>query len=167
MDKDLVESGRAAITPSWERLSGETDRAYAAFCSYRNMKPSERSIWKAWQSVTKNMRAKKAHGHWYEWSAEHSWIQRTADWDNEVERRALLRLSEHLIDDKLNLLAAARGALPALKKRLETLNADEMSIREMTQLMARMGDLFTKFDNTKRVMVGTGSGDDDDSEDLD
>jgi hypothetical protein len=70
----------------WERQPGETAKAYAAFCGYRDLPPQERSLQRLRSEmadegyvVTKNWLG--------EWSAKWDWVERTMDWDQEVDRR--------------------------------------------------------------------------------
>lgn len=70
-----------SLTLDWERLEDETPKAYDAFCTYRAMKPAERSI--------DGARAKsgKAPGQiraWERWSTKHRWVARVKAWDDNL-----------------------------------------------------------------------------------
>lgn len=64
-------------------LENETDKAYAAFCAYRDLPPHERSIDAAYillkypKSTVKRTAAKN----WYLWSVEFSWVERARSSD--------------------------------------------------------------------------------------
>lgn len=64
-------------------LDNESDKAYAAFCAYRDLAPHERSIENAYQTKTGNTGAKKGQppGLWTRWSSEHSWVERSRSYD--------------------------------------------------------------------------------------
>lgn len=73
-------------TIPWERQAGETSKAYAAFCAYRDLGPS-RSIPKAYQTHTNlgHFTTLKA------WSAEYNWVERAQAYDDyiDAEKRAV------------------------------------------------------------------------------
>jgi hypothetical protein len=50
-----IEEAKAAVLPfeSWERLTGESSAAYAAFCAYRDYGP-ERNIRRAMETAVKD-----------------------------------------------------------------------------------------------------------------
>lgn len=66
---------------AWDRQPGESTKAYAAFCAYRDLGP-ERSIEKAGQMLDKP-RSKKWLG---EWSAKYKWVERAKAYDDYVEK---------------------------------------------------------------------------------
>jgi hypothetical protein len=78
---------------SWERLSGESSSAYAAFCSFRDFGP-DRSIRRAVETEY----AKAEHGMfdttklgkkyrvWRSWSMQFKWHKRAEDYDQYIDR---------------------------------------------------------------------------------
>ena len=83
-----IEEARAEMLPfeSWERLTGETSAAFAAFCSFRDF-GLERNIRKAVDSAVKdeNVRAKR-YRVWRNWSTQFRWRERAADYDRYTEK---------------------------------------------------------------------------------
>ncbi len=64
----------------WDRQTGESTKAYAAFATYRDLGPSGRSIAKAAQALGKHKVTLEA------WSRKWSWVARVEAWDDENER---------------------------------------------------------------------------------
>jgi hypothetical protein len=70
---------------SWERLAGETPKAFAAFCAFRNFGP-ERSIRRAVESAETNSGEQgKKYRVWRNWSTQYRWRERAADYDRYLE----------------------------------------------------------------------------------
>ena len=84
----VIEEAKAEMMPfeSWERLTGETSAAFAAFCSFRDFGP-ERNIRKAVDSVEKDesVRAKR-YRVWRNWSTQFRWRERAADYNRYTEK---------------------------------------------------------------------------------
>lgn len=115
------------VALDWERRTGESARAYAAFCVYRDL-GAARSLnlaygeWRRAQGGSGD--PAKAAGYWAEWSSGHEWVARAAAYDGHLEalRRAaredaLRRLEERRADyelknqDRLELRVAKIEAL--------------------------------------------------------
>jgi len=84
------------VAVEWERQPGEPAKAYAAFCVYRDLPASERSLTAAYgRHSGKNARAP---GFWAEWSRDWLWVERAAAYDAYLdgERRRIreARLAE-------------------------------------------------------------------------
>lgn len=74
----------------WERQPGESVRAYAAFCAYRDMPPGERSLraLAARLGYEKAAKAGRVPSHIQRWSTRWRWVERARAWDDEQDRRA-------------------------------------------------------------------------------
>ena len=74
--------------PPWERLSNETAKAFAAFCVYRDLPPSRRSLDEAGRLIygTQAGRKRGATGRLREWAKAHEWASRVAAWDAHCDR---------------------------------------------------------------------------------
>jgi len=74
----------------WERQPGESVRAYAAFCVYRDLPAGERSLRRAAeiivQTSSKPRRASSVQRQLSDWSARWRWVERAAAWDEEQDR---------------------------------------------------------------------------------
>lgn len=64
---------------AWERQEGETGKAFAAFCVYRDM-GTERSIEKAYRRGNGRETA-SVPGYFAGWSARHDWVARAEAYD--------------------------------------------------------------------------------------
>jgi len=74
----------------WDRLPGESTKAYSAFAAYRDLGP-DRSIAKAINAsgkTTANLRQ------WEYWSSQHQWVDRASAYDDHGERRRLAQLEK-------------------------------------------------------------------------
>ena len=78
----------------WERIKGiggqrgESSKAFAAFCIYRDMPPATRSIAKAVeQHYGQNyIKSSSKIRQWGQWSAQWNWVARATAWDEELDR---------------------------------------------------------------------------------
>lgn len=66
--------GGAEVSHAWERREGETSKAFAAFCVYRDL-GHERSIDLVHKECSKSANFLRR------WSARHEWVIRAADYD--------------------------------------------------------------------------------------
>jgi hypothetical protein len=85
------------MSASWERQPGETEAAYVAFCSYRDL-GAERSLNAAYSTD-----GKRAPGQWAKWSAQNQWVARAEAYDDYLEgevrrlrERSWVRMQAHL-----------------------------------------------------------------------
>lgn len=67
---------------SWERIQGESTKAYNAFCAYRDLGP-ERSLEKARHMLGKS-RVKRCLE---EWSSKYNWVERSVAYDDYIEKK--------------------------------------------------------------------------------
>jgi hypothetical protein len=73
-----------------ERLPQESQRAYRAFCIYRDMGP-DRSLDQAWKRFraasgpTKDRGSARRPGHWADWSQKYHWVERAEAYDDFIE----------------------------------------------------------------------------------
>ncbi len=65
---------------AWDRQTGESGKAYAAFAAYRDLGPSQRSIAKAARQLGKHKVTLEV------WSRRWRWVARVDAWDQEQER---------------------------------------------------------------------------------
>ena len=110
---------------TFDRMPGESARAFAAFECYRDMLPVERSIDRAYRvymeaqgrTVSAGYRAK----HWSLWSSRWFWVARVALWDNySAQRRKEKRLRD-LDKARDDIASLSRGALQRIARRLNDL----------------------------------------------
>ena len=80
----------------WDRLPGESARAYACFARYRDAGPS-RSLAAAYRQETGKKQAGNPTGQWTGWYAAHDWKDRATAYDAHLELQARQeREAEHL-----------------------------------------------------------------------
>lgn len=118
----------------WERQEGETEKAFQAFCAYRDM-GTGRSI----QKLRKN--AGKTQGyerHLFAWSSRYDWPARAAAWDQHLdsERRSAVVESERGRALQEHLETTRRMAEKMLRTGEAMLALAERSIKAYVQLPA-------------------------------
>jgi hypothetical protein len=84
----VIEEAKKEMLPyeSWERLTGESSAAFAAFCVFRDC-GAERNIRKAVNSAELDESNRdKRYKVWRNWSTLFRWRERAADYDRYVEK---------------------------------------------------------------------------------
>lgn len=101
------------ITP-WERRTDETDRAYAAFCVYRDLGPN-RTVRDAYRQATGHPGATQASGNYSAWSKRFEWSRRASAWDDRIQQQRQATIEATVRRDAVVWAEgrdkAARGAL--------------------------------------------------------
>lgn len=112
----------------WERRKGESAQAFEAFFIYLEM-GAERSLRAVCQKCTKSIPLIKR------WSTTHKWVERAADYDAELHRKAYaaaVRRNRKMIDRNI------RTALQMQEKALlalEELDPADLSPRDMLTML--------------------------------
>lgn len=131
-------SGASAPAPEpWEAQEGEGARAFAAFATYRDLGPEERSLRRVGRELG------KSGAQISKWSSAWRWVERAAAWDMEqdrVRRRELEQaqieatrrhaqiLARHLeATDKITAAFLAKVADEDGEEWLKNLGADELA----------------------------------------
>jgi NADPH-dependent glutamate synthase beta subunit-like oxidoreductase len=134
MDK-AIEEAKADMLPfeSWERLTGETSSAFAAFCAYRDC-GAERNIRKAVESVEKDdvVRAKK-YRVWRNWSTQFRWRERAADFDRYLERLKQEELRKTIEAQGEKHRQVTGKMLDVVSKKLDSMNPAELTQGNLTE----------------------------------
>lgn len=124
----------------WERRPGETAKAYAAFCVYRDLGPS-RSLEKAAQAM-----GYKSRKNFSVWHSKHEWVKRAEAYDEYLERR---KREEH---EKAILEMAERHARLAvafqqkIAQRIQMIDPNELTPQDL----ARWLEIATKLERLSR-----------------
>jgi len=71
----------------WDRLPGESAKAYESFCAYRDLGRS-RSMLTAYRQKTSREQAERINGVWNAWSQTFEWTKRARAYDIYLERLA-------------------------------------------------------------------------------
>jgi hypothetical protein len=128
IDKTIEET-KAEILPyeSWERLTGETGIAYAAFCAYRDYGP-ERNIRKAVETVYAGAdKVEKRYRMWRGWAAQFRWRERAEDYDQYLDRLKQTELRKTIEDQgKVHRMVTGK-MLQVVTKKLELMNPADLS----------------------------------------
>jgi hypothetical protein len=130
-----IEEAKAEVMPfeCWERLPGETAKAYAAFCAFRDYGP-ERNIRRAVESAEKdNAKREKRYRVWRNWCSQYRWRERAEDYD---------RFTENLKQKEYRKTIEAQGEmhrkvtgkmLEVVSKKLDTMNPEELTQGNVTE----------------------------------
>lgn len=74
------------MSKPWERIEGETAKAFGAFCTYLKMRPEERSVLASYRLYRGLERNDKTVNHYapffYNWSVKNKWSDRAKAYDN-------------------------------------------------------------------------------------
>jgi hypothetical protein len=138
IDKAIKEA-KSDMLPyeSWERMTGESGAAFAAFCAYRDC-GLERNIRKAIENTLKGCEKDEAiiakrYRVWRNYSCQYRWQERAAEFDRHIE---------HLKQTELRKTIEAQGEmhrevtgkmLDVVKKKLDTMNPAELSQGNLTE----------------------------------
>ncbi len=110
----------------WERQPRETDKAFAAFLSYRDTAPKERNLRRL---------GRESNATVPRWSKKYNWTERARAWDAEQDRIAReVQLSE-IADMNKRHIQIAMGLVAKAARRLNTLNENELSPSELRQYL--------------------------------
>jgi hypothetical protein len=104
----------------WDRLDGESDKAFAAFCVYRDL-GAERSVDAAYQKHSKTT-SKTRPPHWLKWSAKYHWVDRVKAWDDHKDKEvqaALIVNEQTVINNELSDYEYMRLLLTDKMKKLK------------------------------------------------
>jgi hypothetical protein len=140
------------VSERWERLPDETDKAFAAFCVYRDLS-SGRSIEKVQEKLGKNAGYIRVL---YDWSSKNKWVDRVKAYDDylDSQRRAVIEQEQIKAQSEViaNELSDYRTMHLAVQKRLDLLVGAEFAstLSDMSDLM----NLIKSVDTYGRRAVG-------------
>ncbi len=109
----------AESRPQWERLPGEITRAYHAFCHYRDLPQGGRSGRLAYITHKKNcdqvsVDPTHAPQHWSVWRTSWNWIERAAQFDDDVERQHRSKVVKQQLEARERHARLASATLSAM-----------------------------------------------------
>jgi len=126
----------------WERLPGESAKAYEAFCVYRDLGPSERSLEKARKMLPKP-RSRKWIG---EWSAKYNWVERAKAYDDYIEKRKREEKEKAILEMADRQARLAIAFQQRVAQRLQELDPSELSPSDL----AKWFDVAAKIERLNR-----------------
>jgi hypothetical protein len=126
-----IEEAKAAILPfeSWERLTGESGAAYAAFCSYRDYGP-DRNIRRAVEAAldeTGRGKVEKRYRMWRAWSTQFRWRERAADYDQYLDRLKQTEKRKTIEAQEAVYREATGKMLRVVNKKLDLMEPGELT----------------------------------------
>lgn len=118
----------------WEQLPGESAKAFAAFCAYRDL-GVQRSISTAYRQASGS--SASAPGTWTSWSTEFEWVSRAEAYDRHLEQIRLAARDERikrLEERRLDYEIANQDRLEARVRKIEAVldKADTHPITDVT-----------------------------------
>lgn len=129
--------GDTSKVKPWERQPGESEKAYEAFCIYRDA-GQERSINMVYKTLAKSRTLIS------NWSSRWKWVERVSAYDNDLERQAHREKQKLVADTRKRQLQIA---MQLEKKALEALNMlkpEEMSPRDIKEMLRLATDIERK-----------------------
>ena len=75
-----MQKSEQTIKKIWEKRDDETAKAFDAFCTYRNLPPSVRSIHRTY-SIKYTKDTKQAPKFIKDWASQNDWVKRAEAWD--------------------------------------------------------------------------------------
>ena len=137
-----IEQAKTTVMPfeSWERLTGESALAFAAFCIFRDF-GAGRTIRKAVELTEKDTtKQRKRCGVWGNWSTQYRWRERAADYDRYLEKLKQEELRK-TIEIQGELHRAVTGKmLEVVQKKLDTMNPEDLTqgnVKDWTETAIR------------------------------
>jgi len=131
----VIDEARAAVLPfeSWERLPGETSKAFAAFCSFRDCGP-DRNIRKAVDSFEKDesVRAKK-YKTCRNWCSQYRWRERAADFDKYLERLKVTEMRKTIEAQGEKQREVTGKMLDVVSKKLDLMDPADLAQGTVTE----------------------------------
>ena len=131
------------MTNVWDRLAGESDKAYSAFRAYLEM--PERSLTKLARKLNRNGRGQLGN-----WSAKFNWVERAAAYDSSIvederKTKSKLRSEELKLQHELGMLMAQK-ALEGLKV-LEVKRASPYALVQMADAACKILNTVTELES--------------------
>ena len=132
----------------WDRQPGETPKAFAAFCIYRDLPAVDRTIVAAVDQQRK-LGGKAPVRNWETWASLHNWRERGLASDSDLASRRRIRRAEALEraqDDIANMSRAALTKMIPLLQPLESGGIDpyQIPISQIPSWLRTLADLQLK-----------------------
>jgi hypothetical protein len=149
---------------AWDRLHGESAKAYHAFCIYRDLGP-KRSLSRVRDVIYPNANGKT--GRLQEWSKEYSWVKRSEAWDEWNDRATQEAFRDEVAATAKRHAQQARSFTVGLSavnaELLRRLQTDPMAlsvvpIDDLVKLSVRSGTQMAKLQQAERAALVGGTG---------
>ncbi len=116
----------------WERLTGESSKAFEAFCMYRDM-GTQRTIVKLRDIYLQKYGKKVSNRTLEAWSVKYHWVARARAYDDHIEELKREAHEKAIIEMTERQAAIAKKFQTVLIERLQTLNPDELTPTDMSR----------------------------------
>ena len=127
----------------WERFPEESAAAFRAFCLYRDMAPSVRSVLAAYR-VAGHPAAKTASGRWKIWTRQWQWRIRAEAFDEESLRTRSLAMRERNMQAQDELFSVARRYLGISLEKLKKMKPKDMDPRSLNGALATVANIMLR-----------------------
>ena len=124
----------------WERQSGETAKAYAAFLLYRDLPAIDRSIVTAVAQHRRNG-GKASVRNWEAWSSRYDWRERAAEHDSNLASRRRERREKELDRAQDDTVTLVRAALAKVAERIQGMNPEELAAGQIPSALRTLVEL--------------------------
>ena len=121
----------------WERQPGETPKAFAAFCIYRDLPTIDRSVAAAWGR-------KKGGKYWERLCTNHDWLERAAKHDSDLASRRRERMAKEMERAQDDMFTLARAALAKVAERIKGVNPEELAAGQIPAALRTLFELELK-----------------------
>lgn len=118
----------------WNKMRGETARAYAAFLSYKALPARDRSLKKAVIAHYGGFSASKLR-QYQTWSALHMWVDRASQWDQYIETQSTVAKLEQIKQMQGQHLNIAQALVTMAVKRLKNMSDLELTPADMLRFL--------------------------------
>ncbi len=133
------------MTNPWDRRKAETDKAWIAFVSYRDLPPGKRSVEAALKAAGRPPANRRS---WERMQTAHDWTARARAWDAYVDRRNVQPVvAQELAEMKRRHLVLGRNLQVRAQEGVKEMNPKKLRASEIATL-ARVGV------DIERVTVG-------------
>ncbi|NCB72462.1 MAG: hypothetical protein EOM45_11900 [Clostridia bacterium] len=122
---------KTEATPTWGRQEGETTKAYAAFCAYRDY-GIDRSIQKVVNKYIENAWSMPLL---LRWSANHNWVKRCAAFDSYMDKERQKEYLAQTLEISRRQAQSARRIQDIAIERLSSLDPITLTNQELLRYL--------------------------------
>ena len=123
----------------WERQSGETAKAYAAFLLYRDLPAIDRSV-----SAARERHQRDTKGtlrQWKGWSMRNGWVNRAAEHDSDLASRRREHTAKELERSQDDAVVLIRAALAKVAERIKGMDPEELAVGQIPTALRTLIEL--------------------------
>ncbi len=153
----------------WERQEGETAKAFEAFCAYRDLPPSERSMLAAWVKYSGNSAEgrRKAPRNVEQWAIDNKWTDRVKAYDDYLDAQSRAEYEAERLkqrDNRQQVVRALQGMAAKVMQAKQHANMEPAELNALANAVAKvLNESRIEFDDlpTQRVdnrVTGSGEG---------